>query len=221
MLIYENGEQRIHSLALGSLRTNCFIVENERFSFVVDPVGEPDVIASYLTDNNISIEFCVATHGHFDHVGAAAHLIENKFCNTLYVHADDAVELKRCNTYSLLLNKKRIVLPDAENIVWFNSEFEALLGIVGFMVKHLPGHTAGSSVVYSADLNFLFSGDIILKQGKARNNRCKVGESKEGLQNALRHIARAFRPDTLVFPGHGQMMRLDAEGALKEEFQES
>lgn len=215
MLIFENGEKRVHSLALGPLKTNCFIVENAEFSFVVDPVGDPDVIANYLLDHNITIEFCMATHGHFDHVGAAAQLIENKFCRTLYIHADDAIELQRCNTYSLLLDKKKITLPKPESIVWFNDEFVARLACAGFRIFHLPGHTAGSSIVYSDDHKLLFSGDIILKQGKARNNRCKVGECKEGMRRALLHITETFKPETIVFPGHGKMMTLDSEPALK------
>lgn len=221
MLIFEDDKLKVHALALGPLRTNCFIVENPQASFLIDPVGEADVISAYLSDHNITIEFCMATHGHFDHVGAAAQLIENKFCDTLYIHGADAVELRRCNTYSLLLDKKPIKLPAAENIVWFNDAFEARLADLGFKVKHLASHTVGSSIFYSDDLRFLFSGDIILKQASARKNRCKVGESKDGLVEALRHISTHFRPETLVFPGHGKMMRLDSEFALRDELQEN
>ena len=221
MLSYENDEKKVHALALGPLRTNCFIVENSEFSFLIDPVGEADVIADYLSENSISISFCMATHGHFDHVGAAAQLIEKGLCNTLYIHADDAVELRRCNTYSLLLDKKRINLPKPENIIWFDDAFDARLAAAGFKVEHLPSHTAGSAIFYTADLDLIFSGDIILKQANARKNRCKVGESADGIFMALRHISTHFRPDTLVFPGHGKVMRLDSEFALKEELQEN
>jgi len=68
MLFFEGGTIKVHALALCPLRTNCFIVESPQASFLVDPVGEADVIGAYLSDNNITIEFCMATHGHFDHV---------------------------------------------------------------------------------------------------------------------------------------------------------
>lgn len=204
MLIFEDDKYQVHALALGPLRTNCFIVKNSDSSFLIDPVGEAEVIATYLTDNNINIDFCMATHGHFDHVGAAAHLIEHNFCKTLYIHADDAVELRRCNTYSLLLDKKPIKLPSENQIVWFDDDFNVRLQSVGFKLEHLPSHTAGSTIFFTQDRQFLFSGDILLRQPKARKNRCKVGESKAGIEQALNHISDTFHPETLVFPGHGK-----------------
>lgn len=219
MVVYKDNEITIHSLRLGPLRTNCFIIENTRLTFLLDPVGEAEVIAAYLEENNLSINFCMATHGHFDHVGAAAYLIENNFCDLLYVHPDDSVELKRCNTYSLLLDKKPIKLPYSGNIAWFNDGFEELLGDSGFRIEHLPGHTAGSTILFTKDRHLLFGGDIILKKGKASKSRCKIGESKEGIEIALHHIAKTFPRDTLVFPGHGKMMRIDSEDALKSAFQ--
>jgi hydroxyacylglutathione hydrolase len=219
MLIFKNDEMKVHSLALGPLRTNCYIIENRCFSFIIDPVGKPDVIASYLSDNNINIEFCLATHGHFDHVGAAAHLIDNKLCDTLYIHSDDAVELRRCNTYSLLLDKKPIKLPDTKNIVWFNETITQRLSSASFNIKHLASHTRGSSIFYTDDHGLLFSGDIILRQGEASKSRCKIGESKEDLYNAHSYIAQKFKPETLLFPGHGKIMCLNSKYALKEHFQ--
>lgn len=221
MLIFEDGKRKVHSLTLGPLRTNCFIVENAEYAFLIDPVGEAEVIIAYLTDHQISIEFCIATHGHFDHVGAAGKLIENGLCETLYIHEDDAIELRRCNTYSLLLDKKRIQLPDAERIGWFDDALKKRLEKVGFYIEHLPSHTAGSSIFYTDDRQLLFSGDIILKQASARKNRCKIGESAEGLRRALQHIQDTFPPETLVFAGHGKMMRLDAKYAANDEYQEA
>jgi hydroxyacylglutathione hydrolase len=219
MLIYEGDDIKVHSLTLGTLRTNCFIIQNSYNTFLVDPVNEAEVIADYLKDNDLSIDFCMATHGHFDHIGAAAYLIENKFCDTLYIHHDDAVELKRCNTYSLLLDKKRTKLPFADNIVWFNKAFEEQLNKSGFEIEHMPGHTAGSAILFSNDRRLLFSGDIILKHGRSSSNRCKIGESKEGVQKALHQIARTFPAECLVFPGHGKMMPINSKDALQSEFQ--
>ncbi|MBL4613271.1 MAG: MBL fold metallo-hydrolase [Magnetovibrio sp.] len=221
MLIFDNSDYQVHALALGPLRTNCFIVENSTYSFLIDPVGEGDLISSYLADNNISIDFCMATHGHFDHVGAAAHLIEQGFCQKLYIHEDDAVELRRCNTYSLLLDKKPIKLPSEDQITWFDADFSTHLKTVGFKIEHLASHTAGSTIFYTQDRQLLFSGDILLRQPKARNNRCKIGESKVKIEQALLHISETFHPETIVFPGHGKMMRLDSEHAMQDEIQDS
>jgi hydroxyacylglutathione hydrolase len=221
VLIHDHNGRKVHSLALGPLRTNCFIVEHVSSAFLIDPVGDPEVIEAYLNDHNISIDFCMATHGHYDHVGAAAHLIRNGHCNELYLHREDKIELRRCNTYSRLLHRRSIELPPMENICWFSDDFKTLLGKRDFQIEHLPGHTAGSTIVFSDDRRILFSGDTVLKKGKDRNNRCKVGESKEGLANALQHIASTFSGDTLVFPGHGRMMSLDSFDVMHLALQEA
>lgn len=221
MLAYERGDLSIHRLVLGPLRTNCFVVIQPHGTFVVDPVGEGEVVEAYLRDLGVTPEFCVATHGHFDHVGAAAHLIETGLSEALYVHADDAVELRRCNTYSLLLDKKPIHLPDEAQVKWFDDAFFERFGALGFEVEHLPSHTAGSSILYTADRHLLFGGDIILKQAKARNRRCKIGESIEGVRAAYKHIGETFPNDAILLPGHGDLMRLDSDHALQDEYREA
>lgn len=220
-VVFENDDMRVHALVLGSLRTNCFVVEHKAFGFIVDPVGEPEVLDAYLSDNNISIRFCIATHGHYDHVGAAAHLIEKGRCGVLHIHPDDQVELRRCNTYSLLLDKKPTVLPSAENIVWFNEDTQALLDEIDFTFEHLPGHTLGSSIIFSKDRSMIFSGDILLMQNGDGNRRCKVGENIEGVKRSIVHIYDTFPSDATVFPGHGKVAPLETFAVHHQDVREA
>lgn len=67
---------KIHTVKVGELKTNCYIVEDEasKTAFIVDPGGEADKILTVLRENKLSVKGIVITHDHFDHVGALAEI---------------------------------------------------------------------------------------------------------------------------------------------------
>src|SRR5207247_10348376 len=59
---------KIHSLVVGRLQTNCFIVQSQAEAIIVDPGDEPERILRFIKDINATPTRIVATHTHFDHV---------------------------------------------------------------------------------------------------------------------------------------------------------
>src|SRR5438034_7413267 len=59
---------KIHSLVVGRLQTNCFIVQSQDEAIIVDPGDEPERILRFIKDINATPTRIVATHTHFDHV---------------------------------------------------------------------------------------------------------------------------------------------------------
>jgi len=68
----------LESLAVGPLQTNCFVVacEETRKGIVVDPGDNVQAILDAIGRNEVELVEIVATHGHFDHIGRAATLVE-------------------------------------------------------------------------------------------------------------------------------------------------
>ena len=59
---------RIKILKLGILETNCYILESNGYSIVIDPADDYEKIKEAIGDNKLIA--VLVTHYHFDHIGA-------------------------------------------------------------------------------------------------------------------------------------------------------
>ncbi len=67
----------IEKIIVGSLLTNCYIVENEKNEvLIIDPGDEAEKIIKKI--NNRIVKGILITHYHFDHVGALE-ILKNKY----------------------------------------------------------------------------------------------------------------------------------------------
>ena len=122
---------KIHSMALGLYKTNCYIVHQEGSSacIIIDPGYEPETILDFLDQNHLTPEAILLTHGHFDHVGAVRTL---------------AAEFALCQVY---LCKEDLIMPPQMTAgpLYYNAFLKdgAVLHLAGITweVLHTPGHT--------------------------------------------------------------------------------
>lgn len=70
----------IKIVKVGLLETNCYIIENNNESIIIDPGDSPEKIEKYLTKKLVGI---IITHGHEDHIGAASYF-KNKYNVSIY-----------------------------------------------------------------------------------------------------------------------------------------
>jgi glyoxylase-like metal-dependent hydrolase (beta-lactamase superfamily II) len=68
-------------------------------------------------------------------------------------------------------------------------------------VKHLPGHSPGSLVFYSATAACLFVGDVLFHSSIGRTDL--YGGSYETLAQGIREKLFTLPDETVVYPGHG------------------
>ena len=79
----------IIKLTLGELASNCYILEaSDKTAIVIDPGAEAEVIISELESRGLTLSKILLTHGHFDHMGAAAELKE-RYGAQVYISAAD------------------------------------------------------------------------------------------------------------------------------------
>ena len=58
---------KIKSVVVGSLETNCYIIEKDGEILIIDPGDEANKIIESIAGEVVGI---IITHHHFDHVGA-------------------------------------------------------------------------------------------------------------------------------------------------------
>ena len=65
----------IDKIKVGYLRTNCYLIENDYESLIIDPGDEYDKIKELIKDKNLI--GILLTHNHFDHMGCINNLISD------------------------------------------------------------------------------------------------------------------------------------------------
>ncbi len=199
MLIYEDGNLKIHRLLLNEIKTNCFILQRGNKALLVDPTNDADAIVNYLESNKLELELMITTHGHYDHVAAAAGIIEKGLAEVLYVHEKDFSEIKNGPLYSRMVFKRKMVVP---KVAAFNSQVFDILNNWDLCVEHAGGHTKGSCFIYDKKRSFVITGDLVLHHKLTItlfNSRENIAELSDFIDKAK----NMFAPETIIFPGHG------------------
>ncbi len=189
----------IHTLPLGFLQANCYIVANDRRCIAIDPGGEADKLLTYLTENGLTLEAVLLTHGHFDHVGAAEEVVKATGCQ-LWMHERDF-------SYGSE-HKQMFPLTDCDfTEVHFCEEGEHLaLAGLDISILETPGHTYGSVCILIG--NDLFSGDTLFAGSIGRTDL--EGGDIRYMRGSLRRLKELDKNYT-VYPGHGPKTTLDRE----------
>src|SRR5438093_8514919 len=183
--------------------TNCWLLalEGGDEALVVDPGFEAGRVRRLLQSAGKRPVAAVATHGHYDHVGAAAQLCGSEF--PFFIHKDDELALTDPQSWG-----SGFATPvGAPSDVRTFSDGD-VLELAGFSLEvlHTPGHTPGSSCFRSEDI--LFSGHLVFRGAIGRYDF--PNSSAEAMRASLRRFLAL--PDHLdVHPGHGDTTTVGLE----------
>ena len=146
---------KIDSLAVGSIGTNCYILQDEaaKLCAVIDPGDEPERILSAVEQTGCTPTMILLTHGHFDHYTAVKGLLEKWPELPVYIHESDVTD-KPAGSFSLLFPR----LPE-KNQRYYKEGDRLTLGGLTITVLETPGHSRGSVCLVVGDV--IFSGDTL------------------------------------------------------------
>jgi hydroxyacylglutathione hydrolase len=185
----------IHTLPVGPLEANCYLLVGREGCIAVDPGEEAGRIGAQVEKLGRRLAAVLLTHGHFDHIGAAKELRERYGCpiaigeKDAELLGDPEKSLAGAGCAGCYLFEADRLLRDGESIEAAGLRLQAL---------ETPGHTLGS-VSYLCE-GRLFCGDVLFRGGVGRTDF--YGGSFSVLGETLRALA-ALPEETLVYPGHG------------------
>lgn len=189
---------KVHKLTVGTMQSNCYIVEEYPYCLIVDPGDEADFITQKINELRLKPVKILATHGHFDHNMAVFELTSN-FDIPFFIDKEDISLIKNIgNSSSLWLKRDDVVIPKTQI---FNKSNISINNKRLKIIK-IPGHTPGSVAFYFKSGNFLISGDLIFKGGGLGRTDFSYS-NKDKFSNSLKKILR-LPNDTLIYPGHGE-----------------
>ena len=169
----------IKTLVLGGpYMTNCYIVsDDEGNAAVIDPASDADRIMEAAA--GLKVEKILITHGHSDHIGAAA-------------------ELKDRTGAEIIANKKDAYRMHFDIDVNAEEGMTVECGSLRFTVIETPGHTEGGVCYLCGDS--LFSGDTLFSGSIGRTDL--GGGNIYTLLKSLKKLADLPYEDLTVYPGH-------------------
>jgi len=182
--------------------TNTYVLTREAQAgcLVIDPGGWGNrQIEETVAGLGREVELVVLTHEHFDHVGGLSALLERWPCRVVCSRECASAMADPMRNFSRYLVNCDVACEAAvtccEDLNGCLQWDDATLRFIA-----TPGHSPGS-ICIAVD-NLLFSGDTLLNGRKRAINL--PGGDKRTLQQSLNLLFRAFGPDTLVYPGHGE-----------------
>jgi hydroxyacylglutathione hydrolase len=188
-----------------SFETNCWLIgaDGTQETVVVDPGFSPGLVHRMLETEGRHPVAVLATHGHFDHIGAAA-----EFCGDdlpFYIHEGDVRALTDPQAWGAGFNTPPVPVKDVRTL-----DEGDVVEFAGFRIEvlHTPGHTPGS-VVYRTD-GWVLSGDPVFAGSIGRSDF--PNSSTDDMERSLRRFLELPDP-TDVYPGHGPRTSVGGERA--------
>lgn len=207
------SKMKINHYVVGMVQTNCYIVINNETKecFIIDPGASGKQLADKIKQDGLTPVAVLLTHGHFDHVGAAATLAK-EFDIKIYAHEAEESTLK---------------YPD-KNVSWMVGceesykadvylKDEEIIKLAGFEIKvlHTPGHTEGGCCYYIAEEDVIFSGDTLFAGSVGRTDfpGGSMSQIVRSIQDKLLVLTESgnLEKDIMVYPGHNDPTTIETE----------
>jgi hydroxyacylglutathione hydrolase len=188
---------KIHTLVVGQLQTNCYVIQSGHNAIVVDPGDEPKRILLFLKDLAVKSTKIIATHTHFDHV-LGVNDIRAELKIPFFIHHDDLPMLE--SMQSRVRQIMGFTVPPPPKVDGYLKDRETIsFGDGEVKVIHTPGHSPGSISLVGD--GFVLTGDALFNQSIGRTDL--PGGDFDTLVDSIKNRLFKLDDDTVVYPGHG------------------
>jgi glyoxylase-like metal-dependent hydrolase (beta-lactamase superfamily II) len=196
------GDMEFTILPVTPYQQNCSLLWDESGrAALIDPGGEAERLLAEVARRDLTLETLLLTHGHLDHVGAAAELRERLGIPIVGPQREDSFWLNALPQQAEMFGFPPLVAftPDR----WLEDGDLVQVGAIGLEVLHCPGHTPGHVVFYQRDARLAFVGDVLFKGSIGRTDFPRGDHA--ALISAIREKLFPLGDDVRFVPGHGAM----------------
>jgi glyoxylase-like metal-dependent hydrolase (beta-lactamase superfamily II) len=181
------------------VNTTCYILGDSESgrAVVIDPADSAPAILRELEQEGWTLSHILATHGHFDHILAAAELQEATGA-PFRLHELDVPLVERMQESGLSFGLSLPEPPTPDGTVEHGDTITA--GDIKLEVLHTPGHSPGSVSYYMPDEKVVFDGDCLFEGNVGRYDL--PGGDEATLFDSIINVLFQLDDDVTVCPGH-------------------
>lgn len=188
---------------------NCSLVwcEETGKAALIDPGGEAERLLVAVNQRNLQLEKLLLTHGHLDHVGAAAEIAARLNIPIEGPQREEAFWLD-----ALPQQAEMFGFPDTPPLTpdrWLKEGDQVRVGNIVMDVLHCPGHTPGHVVFFHAASKTAFVGDVLFKGSIGRTDFPRGDHA--ALIASIREKLFPLGDDVTFVPGHGPLSTFGEE----------
>ncbi|MCI1677126.1 MAG: MBL fold metallo-hydrolase [Ewingella americana] len=200
---------KYHLIPVTAFSQNCSVIwcTETNQAAIVDPGGEAEKIIAEVSSLGVDVKQILLTHGHLDHVGAAAELAKHYSAPIVGPQKEDLFLLESLPTQSRMFGLADCAPLQTDQ--WLEEGDTVTVGEEQLSVLHCPGHTPGHIVFINEKSRLAVSGDVIFRGGVGRS------DFPRGDHQALIHSIKTkllpLGDDIKFIPGHGPMSDLGLE----------
>ena len=171
-----------------------FLSKNDQV-LIIDPGDDPSLLIDEINKSKYKVQAVLATHGHVDHILAAARICERYSCPFIMSgHDQDIVS----SLENICLGFRIEYYGTPQIDIDIADENDLKMGDFTLKVLHTPGHTAGG-VCFLIE-NILFSGDTLFHRSVGRTDL--PGGDYGKLLRSIKDVLYVLPDETIVYPGH-------------------
>ncbi len=186
-------------LTVGPLQMNAWLLTTGTAggeAALIDPGDEADRLLQAVDASGCRVRYLLATHGHFDHVGAAA-AVQDRLDLPLRCHAADVDFIDHMPEHQAFYDLPSTAVPRyAPDLV---DGLALPFGDDAIAVAHVPGHAPGH-VMFAWDGHAIV-GDCVFAGSVGRTDL--PGGDFATLEKSIRSRIYTLPDATDLHPGHG------------------
>ncbi|MFV0452060.1 MAG: MBL fold metallo-hydrolase [Propioniciclava sp.] len=213
------------SFPTGPLQANCYLYSADDVrGVVIDPgVNAAEPVARLLAEHGLDLAAVLLTHGHPDHVGAAADVADAHGVPA-YLHEADQWMLDPATLPAWaqeIADRFEVNHTEPEDLRLLSGGEQVRFGTLTFSTVPAPGHSAGSMLwrtplaqplAQAPELTELvFTGDVIFAGAIGRTDL--PGGDPAVMAATLDQVVRSLPDGAALLPGHGPETTMARERA--------
>jgi glyoxylase-like metal-dependent hydrolase (beta-lactamase superfamily II) len=200
---------KVRVIPVTPFQQNCTLLwcEDSGKGVVIDPGGDMDQIMAAVGEEGIELEKILVTHGHIDHAGGVAALMEQTGLPVEGPHRDDEFWIE-----GLPMQSQRFGFAHADRFTptrWLEDGDRVTFGDQELEVLHCPGHTPGHVVFFHRPTGFAQVGDVLFNGAIGRTDFPR-GDYNQ-LIRSIREKLFPLGDEVRFVPGHGPMSTFEHE----------
>lgn len=200
---------KIQGIVVGPFQSNTWLVTDGpgKTGVVVDPGDDPQRVLSAVEAAGATIAAVLLTHGHIDHVGAAADVAEATGAK-VFIHPSEQEVLDMVPSQCRLFGVRIVQPPVVDQPLEDNLELR--FGEMKVTCLHTPGHSPGHTcfLIEEDEETILASGDLLFSGSIGRTDLW--GGNASDMRVSLDRI-QEIAPQISVYSGHGPETTIERE----------
>lgn len=191
-----------NTIVLSDSTNECIIIDPGCYN-----IEEKQILENYIITNNLKPVKLINTHCHIDHI-LGNNFVSSNWDIDLEINKNDLNLLNESNQIAKIYgfvdyenspNPKRF-LNEGDIVNFGNSELKVIF---------TPGHAPGHISLYSANDNFIISGDVIFKNSIGRTDL--PGGNFNILIETINNKILSLDDNVIIYCGHGPITTVGDE----------